>query len=117
MTTEDEVTTYLLGVRALIANRRVVLIGRPKNLDALVALQMSKEAAVQDVRTLTAKHYCAGPEDDKDRGGQACWVFGRVIAQSEVYIKLVIEQVSADRQRLKILSFHQAERPLRYRFR
>lgn len=104
-------------VRQLLKSGAALLITRPKNEGALLALGMSKQAAVADIGRLGVADYCAGPEEDRDRAGQQCWVFGQEVAGVEVYIKLVIEVLDAKRQRLKILSYHQAERPLSYPLR
>lgn len=115
MTTKDEVGAYLGGVRALIESGRVLFVSRPKNEEALLALEMSKKAAVEDVRCLTPENYCGGPQEDRDRPEQECWMFGLNIKSQDIYVKLVID-APAGRKRLKILSFHQAERTLCYQF-
>ena len=116
MTTKNEVDDYLRRVRKLVDAGNALLIGRPKNLDALVDMGMSKVAVIRQVASLSATDYCSGPDADKDREGQYCWVFGREIGNVDVYIKLVIEDLAGGRQRLKVLSFHQAEWAMRYPF-
>lgn len=117
MATKEEVEKYMVEARQLIAAGQSLLVMRPKNADALLALGMSRRAAVLDVSRLTAANYCSGPEEDRDREGQQCWIFGCEVARQEVYVKLVVETLSQGRQRLKILSYHQAERGMRYPFR
>lgn len=116
MTTRDEVEVYLEEARQLIEDGQALLVMRPKNAEALLSLSMSKRAAVLEVARLTAANYCAGPEKDRDRESQQCWIFGCDVAGCDVYVKLVVEALPQGRRRLKILSFHQAERPLSYQF-
>ena len=115
MTTKEEVGTYLGKVRALVECGRVLFVSRPKNEEALLALEMSKKAAIEEMRLLTLDTYCGGPQEDRDRAEQVCWMFGLSIKGQEIYVKLVID-APRGLERLKILSFHQAERTLRYQF-
>jgi hypothetical protein len=115
-TTKKDVEDHLAEVGRLIAARRFLFVQRPKNADALVEPGMTATAAVIDVARLTASDYVSGPDEDRDRPGQQCWVFGLDVAGREVYVKLVVDQ-TARGPRLKVLSFHQAEWSLRYPFR
>ena len=116
MTTREEVEAFLEEVRHLIRDKQSLFVMRPKNAEALLSLNMSKRAAVLEVSNLTVANYCSGPEEDRDRAGQQCWIFGCDVAGCEVYVKLIVEALPQGRRRLKILSFHQAERKLRYQF-
>ncbi len=117
MTSQEDVSTFLARVRRLIQSGQVILVTRPKNQAALLAMGLNKRAAINDLLRLTARAYCGGPQDDRDRPGQQCWVFGQEVAGVEVYIKLVVEELDQGRERLKVLSYHQAEWALRYPFR
>jgi hypothetical protein len=114
MTTKDEVDAYLALAKRLIEAKASIFVMRPKNSEALLALGMTKTAALSDVAALTAESYCGGPEADRDRPEQNCWKFGSTVGTTDVYIKLVIETLADGRQRLKVLSYHQAEFDLRY---
>lgn len=117
MANRFEVEAYSATVRRLVERRQVVFIMRPKNADALLALGMNRQAAIFELLRLKAESYSSGPEEDRDRAGQQCWVFGQEVSGVEIYIKLVIENLSGGRQRLKVLSYHQAEWVMRYPFR
>lgn len=114
MATQDEVEEFLLKARELISTGNALLVTRPKNIEALARLAMTTRAAIADVAQLTAQCYCRGPEADRDRPGQDCWFFGTEVNGTEVYIKLIVQSLAGGRERLAVISYHEAERPLRY---
>lgn len=116
MATKDEVTAFTALAKNLIASGNVFFVMRPKNKETLQALGMTKAAALNDLARLALQDYCGGPELDRDRDGRVCWKFGLVVATTEVYIKLVIDE-GPNPSSLTVLSFHQAERPLSYPLR
>lgn len=75
------------------------------------------DARVYDeVRSLCAEDYSAGPlRDDKGRP-RDLWVFGKYIEAFEVYIKFAV-YASEGRIEAICVSFHEAERPLTYPYR
>lgn len=116
MTTKEEVEAFMADAKQLIEAGRHFFVMRPKNKEALLVLNMTRGAALKDIAFLTIRDYCGGPEDDRDRPDQVCWKFGSLVGTTEIYVKLVIETLPEGR-RLKVLSYHQAERPLSYPLR
>ncbi len=114
MSTKQDADNYLERVRALVANSCVLFVPRDKNIEGLAALQLTQAAALGIIRTLTHTDYCRGPQEDRDRPGQECWIFGVAVGPQAAYIKLVIESLPRGRERLKVLSFHPADFPLTF---
>ena len=75
----------------------------------------TKEACKIEILGLSVPDYCKGPEPDKDRPGNI-WVFGKEIAEREIYIKLKIARIESYKI-AKCISFHPAEQPLYYPFK
>lgn len=73
-------------------------------------LELTRNNAKEEILNLTVADYCGGPEPDKDKPGEI-WEFGRLIEDTEVYIKLKIAQVGKEKI-AKCISFHPAEFPL-----
>ena len=116
MSTPQQVDEFLLSVRSLIDSRSVVIVPRDKNQEGMLNLGLTQASALASIRMLDRTNYCRGPEADRDRPGQECWVFGFNCGTAQAYVKLVNEELAGGRRRLKILSIHPAEHPIRYRF-
>lgn len=106
---------FLTSAQALIATGQVLFLMRTKNKATLAKLEMSVNAALQEVAGFSAHEYCKGPEDDRDRPGQSCWVFGIEISGTVVYVKLTIQE-NDGQDRLVVLSFHEPEWPMHFPF-
>ena len=92
---------------------QVEFIEREKCLRTLAKLGITLSGCYTYFRQLTYHNYLSGPEDDLDTGEADCiWKFVITINSIEIYIKVKNEAPD----RLKILSFHEAERPIKYRF-
>jgi hypothetical protein len=85
---------------------------RDKNREALLALGITKTLRGEVIRSLTPEDYCKGPLPDETQSGDV-WIFGAQIEDTEVYIKLKLTESEAP----ICLSFHPAERELRYPFK
>jgi hypothetical protein len=72
------------------------------------------------IDSLTVENYSNGPDDDRDRPGTGkIWTFGSEVSGVEVYIKLKVFEVRRGimvETCAKCLSFHRAERSIRYPF-
>lgn len=88
------------------------IVPRAETRPTLARLGLTKANAEEILLALSVTDYCKGPEPDRDRPGNV-WFFGLEIEGHEVYIKLKVAQVG-DEQISKCISFHVAERPLRY---
>jgi len=98
-----------------VTGRGLDIIPRRHTMEALAELGMTKKNLKEEILNLSVEDYCEGPEPDKDRGGDV-WVFGKQIGGREIYIKLKIAQVGAEKI-AKCLSFHPASYPLCFPYR
>lgn len=110
-----DLNNFLTRVQALIAAGQALFLMRTKNKASLAKLEMSVNAALREVAGFSPHEYCKGPEDDRDRPGQICWIFGIEISGTVVYVKLTI-QANDGQDRLVVLSFHEPEWPMRFPF-
>lgn len=104
---------FLIEFKRIVTDERGLdIIPRPKNNQTILDLGLTKQNIRETILELAVMDYVRGPEADRDRQGEV-WVFGKQVAQKEVYIKLKIAQVGTKRI-AKCISFHVAEYPLRY---
>ncbi|MFC1475861.1 hypothetical protein ACFLQW_02525 [Candidatus Zixiibacteriota bacterium] len=95
--------------------RGLDVVPRQINRDALVQLGLTEQNRKKVLLGLSVADFCDGPEPDTDRAGSV-WIFGKNVGGKNIYIKLKVAQVG-NSQIAKCLSFHEAQRPLRYPFR
>ena len=110
MATVKEVTAFLQEIKAKVKSQELDFV--PRNLQSLATLGMSYEHAEDVILGLTFENYSKGPEDDHNGSPGAIWVFGEMVRQTTIYIKLKLDGGHA-----LCLSFHAAESPLRYPLR
>jgi len=108
MTSNQEVEEFLAQLRLAIAEGRYQLVPRKKNLDDIARLGLSVRMAKSIVIELAPEDYLKGPEWDLDGSEGDVWVFGKIIEETQIYIKLKLEKGN-----VKVLSFHVAERRLK----
>lgn len=90
---------------------KVIFVEREKNLNTFAKLGITVEGCFTYLKLLNFHNYVSGPSDDIDTGEKNCvWVFGTEISGISLYLKVKNEAPD----RLKILSFHEAERPIKY---
>lgn len=114
MSSRDLVDEHLRQVRFLIDAKAVVIVPRDKNQEGMAQLGLTQASALATIRSMTSSNYCSGPQSDRDRPEQHCWVYGVNCGSALAYVKLVIEHLSGGRQRLKVLSFHPAQFPMSF---
>lgn len=107
-------TTVFLEKFKNVLRKKFIFIGRSVNLHTLTYLGITIEQVKDVLSKLTYKDYYKGPSKDKDNHPYMVWEFGEIIDNQEVYIKL------SDDFRFdiaKCISFHLAERNIRYPFK
>jgi hypothetical protein len=104
---------FLAEAKNLIFEMKFALVPRSKNLKALFALGWTSAVLADFLNTLTPRNYVQGPEQDIDKPGEDVWIFGAKIERAEYYFKLKINRLE-EGDAIACLSFHKAERPLRY---
>ena len=119
MINRETVRDFLQQVKETITNPIKgcdgwVLIPRPENKDCILALGFRPSDIANTILSLSVVNYCEGPCHDHDQPGQL-WVFGKVIDNKEVYIKLKLASLSILKM-VRIISFHFARETLNYLF-
>lgn len=84
---------------------------RKKNVDALFQLGISARVRERIIFSLEGEDYSQGPIMETLNGGAEMWVFGKDHNDVEIYIKISVAEKAL------CISFHEAERPLKYPFR
>ena len=92
-----------------------VLVPRKENLDSMSELGFNFQDVRDVILGLSVADYCEGPVQDRDEIGDL-WVFGKVISNRELYIKLKLASFG-DLKLVRVVSFHKANRPLSYPYK
>jgi hypothetical protein len=87
---------------------------RNKNLQTLADLDITRVMRKKIVEQLEKQDYSEGPLDDNLYGMATMWVFGKVVKQQEVYIKISMGLPGCN---VICISFHIAEKPMKYPFK
>ncbi|MCW8935167.1 MAG: hypothetical protein OQK98_10620 [Gammaproteobacteria bacterium] len=111
---QDKVVEFLRNFKHATSERGVFIIPRDSTLLTLKQLGMTKRNLQDELLALSLTNYSKGPERDRDQVGEL-WIFGKVIARHEMYIKLKIFNVDSE-YHAKCISFHVAKYPLLYPF-
>ena len=110
------VTAFLKEFKEVAEQKGVYLVGREKNRQAIADLRITEALAKDEILSLSAADYCAGPKPDENRQGDI-WEFGRNIGGVDVYIKLKVAVLPDGEKIAKCISFHPAEHALRFPLR
>lgn len=84
---------------------------RGKNSQALADLEITPAYREQILKELNLEDYSEGPLEEKLYKGADMWVFGKVIKQQEVYIKI---SFGAPGTTVLCISFHVAEHKMNF---
>jgi len=114
--TKKHLINFLEEFKQLIYERKITIRDRKVTLDTLIKLGYTFKNLEQILLSLTVEDYYEGPKKDIYKPGDHYWEFGKSINGEEYYIKVKIEQGPGD-ERAICLSFHGAERPLRFPYK
>ena len=89
----------------------VFMDNRAKNSQTLLQLEISPVLRKKIINDLTPEDYSEGPVLDQQFLGNTLWVFGKVVKQKEVYIKITLGYAG---KAVICISFHTAEFPMKY---
>lgn len=95
---------------------RCIFVEREKNLEFLTRAGLSEVHVYEEVRNLSLSCYSSGPDKEHQEPYGDVWIFGCTVEAYKVYIKIVVRTFQENRPLLKILSFHEEERPLNFPF-
>jgi len=107
------VESFIEIAKGLVLSGDWWLVKRTINLQDLADIGITFAGVRSELLELTVEDYSIGPEPDRDFPGEV-WVFGRIILENEVYIKLKTDEANS---RLTVISFHIANYPIEYPYR
>lgn len=114
MATREEVASFLSTFTVKSKILGIVFRGdRVKNQQTLADLEISALQREEEILSLKAEHYSAGPIEETLNKGEDMWVFGKKIKGKEVYIKITLGGCN---HKTFCISFHIAERKMSYPF-
>lgn len=87
---------------------------RGKNALTLADLELRPVDRKKVLEQLTVQDYAQGPLIETLYGGADMWVFGKLVKQHEVYIKITMGFAGSS---VICISFHIAEHPMQYPFK
>ncbi|MEQ9299563.1 MAG: hypothetical protein RIF33_13405 [Cyclobacteriaceae bacterium] len=109
---KNEVEAFLKSFKDKKKIWRVLFLDdRGKNFNTLTALDIRPVTREQVIDDLSVDDYIEGPLSEDWHGGKEMWVFGKLLKEEEVYIKITLGVASA---KTICISFHIAEHPMSY---
>jgi len=110
-----DVKSFLGGFKAKMNVFGVLFFdARGKNTQAMLDLEITPSDREKVLKNLLPEDYVEGPKEDLVYGGSNMWVFGKVLDNKEIYIKISMGEIN---RRVICISFHMAEYPLEYPFK
>ena len=115
MATREEVEQFLNSFHCKLKIFQIIFRDdRGKNTQALADLDITPAYRKDVIKQIVAEDYSDGPIiDTLNRYGEM-WVFGKDVKGQEVYIKIAL---GFQGYPTICISFHKAERPMRYPFK
>lgn len=89
----------------------IVMFRRSKNIQTLLDLDINRGEVASILQEIKCEDYSEGPLENNMPMCPDLWVFGKIIKQREVYIK--VHEGATDRSPICI-SFHISEYPMNY---
>lgn len=115
MATKKDVEKFISELKGKLCIYNVIFMDdRGKNQQSLFDLDITPAKRVETIKDLKVDDYSEGPLEEKMRGMLPMWVFGRVVKEKEVYIKISLGVPSSD---VICISFHIAAYPMEYPFK
>jgi hypothetical protein len=112
MVGKDEVVSYLRDFHEKMKIYGVLFRDdRGKNFNALIELDIRPVDRIQILQSLSAEDYSEGPLIDQLYNIAPLWVFGKLVKNSLVYIKI---SMGAQGSGTICISFHPAEHPMNF---
>lgn len=87
---------------------------REKNTQTLADLEITVGEVKAILNDLDVENFSQGPITDVVFGGAQLWVFGKIVKNREVYIKITLGPLG---QNVVCISFHVAEYHMKYPFK
>src|SRR5690625_4340165 len=91
MSTKSDVAVFLSAFKVKMKIWDVLFRDdRGKNTQALLDLEIRPVDRKKILETLELKDFCDGPVEEKLYGRADMWIFGKVVKNKEVYIKITM---------------------------
>lgn len=114
MTTQQDVERFLKEFKDKMRVWDVLYRDdRGKNAQALIELELRPIDRKTTLEQLLPGDFSEGPLVDQLYRGADMWIFGKTIKKKEVYIKITLGAFGTS---VICISFHLAERPMKYPF-
>lgn len=115
MANKSSVKSFLQELHQSIKIWGIFFVNRDKNaIQELADLGITAKMREEIVLQLTIEDYAQGPLPETQYGGKEMWVFGKIVKDQEIYIKLTIIEKTGG---AVCISFHKSEHPLEYPLR
>ena len=112
MATMEEVESFLHDFKTKLDIWGVIFRDeRNKNAQTLLDLDISAIFRERILKELQIRDYCVGPLKENLYGGADMWIFGKMVKDQEVYIKITL---GFSGRQVICISFNLAEHPLKY---
>ena len=112
MTDKTVIKSFLQELKVIIKSFGIIFSNRPKNsIQNLADLSITAKMREEIILNLEIQDYSEGPLEETQQGGTEMWVFGKLIKNQEVYIKLTLSKITAG---AVCISFHKAEFPMKF---
>ncbi len=111
MSTEEEVASFLNEFKTKLSIYDIFYFGRSKNAQTLIDLEIKPIERTEILKKLAVPDYSEGPIEERMMNGADMWVFGKVIKEKEVYIKITLGNFG---ERVICISFHISEHQMNY---
>lgn len=87
---------------------------RSKNSQTLLDIEIKPSEREKVLKELKIENYSGGPVEETMYGGADMWIFGKLIKNKEIYIKITMGYKGAE---VICISFHVAEHPMNYPYK
>lgn len=112
MPKRKEVELFLKELKYKVNIFGIVFIDeRQKNAQTILILDISPTKRTEIIKGLNAVDYSEGPIEEKIRGFEQMWVFGKLVRKKEIYIKICMGHFNNP---AVCISFHIAEHKMKY---
>ncbi|MDO4757334.1 MAG: toxin [Parabacteroides sp.] len=106
---KDEVEAFIRQFKPKMDVWGIFFIGRGKNLDAAIRLNLRETDRKEILRNIVSEDYVETIIDALSYGEM--WVFGKDFNDTELYIKISLGRPN---NKTICISFHEAEHPINY---
>lgn len=115
MSTKYEIAAFLRDFKFKMGIFGILFYDdRGKNQQTLFDLEITPSRRREILKDLNVDDYSEGPLEEKMHGILPLWVFGKMVKQKEVYIKV---SMGTENRQVICISFHISEHQINYPFK